>query len=83
MDAVGPLRAQRDVLDAEIEENRFDSGRILQMALFKYNYKNEFRDVMYAKKLRAHSLMNGGKRHETTGCFEGQCAVYGIERRLD
>ncbi|MDD4094507.1 MAG: hypothetical protein PHF94_07825 [Methanothrix sp.] len=53
------------------------------MALFKYNYKNEFRDVMYAKKLRAHSLMNGGKRHETAGCFEGQCAVYGIEGRLD
>lgn len=53
------------------------------MALFKYNYKNEFIVVMYTKKLRAHSLMNEGKRHETMGCFEGQCAVYGIERRLD
>ena len=83
MDAVGPLRAQRDVSDAEIEENRFNSWRIYQMKLSKYNFKSKHQDMMYGKRMRAHNLMNAGKRQETTGYFEGQCAVYGIERRLD
>lgn len=53
------------------------------MKLSKYNSKSKHQDMMYGKIMRAHNLMNAGKRQETTGYFEGQCAVYGIERRLD
>ncbi|MCK9441335.1 MAG: hypothetical protein M0Q13_07930 [Methanothrix sp.] len=53
------------------------------MILAKCNCKNKCQGLMYGKGMSVHNLMNGGKRHETTGYFEGRCVVCGMERRLD
>jgi len=39
-------------------------------------------DLIYGKGMRVHIPMNDGKRSETTGWFEAQCAACGIKKKL-